>query len=558
MIDDYPSCLTVLTASEQKIFGGNWAKVDDKSGAEPGVSESDNDIRLLSGLPTVRSVVNAVIRQAYELGDNQITHNKDRVLHDDHWMHYRGEKTVTLGDTYPVHALISVGSVETANDVADYMNKVFNADRGKYPKKDGWQALAAHSRATNALNKDHPFFRYKETRRLDSKCCRFLVVQQMAVEGMNNKYLAIWGAAETFSSVRQGVQRIGRIMRSAAVHSGDKLLVPPASHDQIYVITHEAFTSKPNAAGAFASTPKTIRDSIEFIVDMHRATADIMTLDEYVSMDVNETDASDVSRATQLSRWTKYAIAVRIGQSLQQGRRPQIGRIVKDEGGSSEMRKQYVRAFAESALNRHPSHCHIIKDGALVDRTVDAIEDLKAMLRIEPPAPGQVLEAERVAVQPLDVDGAKAWLSRFKWGTSWVEQLPAMDETKWLATVNGMRLSWEGQFDKDELEVRQTPAARLMSMSDEIIKNLDLEDQADEVRRLVFEGALHHLNALGATTLEDFDDGGSFCRPEITFALRETEFVSQLQAWVCYMLLRNGHLNDLWAVLRFEKFWEDG
>lgn len=546
MITDYPRCLTVLTASEQKTFGGNWTEIGDETGQDT----------VLSGLPTVRSVVNAVIRQAYELDDTQISHNKDRILHDDHWVHYRGGKSVALGNTYPVHALISVSSVETANDVADYMNKVFSSDRGKYPKKDGWQAMAAHSRAATALDSNHPFFRYKEARRLDSRCCRFLVVQQMAVEGMNNKYLAIWGAAETFSSVRQGVQRIGRIMRSAAVHDGGRLMVPPASHDQVYIITHEAFTSKPNAVGAVSSTANTIRESVEFIVDMHRATADIMTLDEYVAMDVNETDINDVSRATQLSRWAKYAIAVEIGQALRRGTRPRISRIVRDQGGSSEMKKQYVRAFAESALNHHPSHCHVIRDGEVVDRPVDAIEDLKAMLRIDPPDPGRVLEAERLAVPPLDVEGAKAWLARFMWGSPWIEQLPAMDESEWLESVNGMRLSWEGQFDKGELEVRQTPAARLMSLADEITKNLDIEDQAVKVRELVFEGAMHHLNMLGTATLEDFDEGGSFCQPEITFAFRETEFVSQLQAWVCFMLLRKGHLNDFWAVLRYEKFWE--
>ena len=120
----YPHCLTVLTAKEQKTFGGEWA--------------SDTK---LSGLPTVRSVVNAVIKLAYELDDNQIKGDKEHLLHDDHWVHYRGEETLVLGQDYPVHALVSVGSIETANDVADYMNKVFSADRGKYPKKDGWQLI---------------------------------------------------------------------------------------------------------------------------------------------------------------------------------------------------------------------------------------------------------------------------------------------------------------------------------------------------------------------------------------------------------------------------------
>lgn len=119
-----------------------------------------------------------------------------------------------------------------------------------------------------------------------------------------------------------------------------------------------------------------------------------------------------------------------------------------------------------------------------------------------------------------------------------------------------MRLSWEGQFDKYELDVRQTPAARLMSMADEITKNLDVVDDAARVRELVFEGAMHYLNSLGATSLEEFDEGGAFCRPEITHAFREAEFVKQLQSWVCFILLQEKRLNDLWAVLRFEKFWE--
>lgn len=542
----FPQCLTVLTASEQKTFGGDWTEIN-------GTNGSDN---LLSGLPTVRSVVNAVIRQAYELDNVQIRHNKDHYQHDDHWVHFRGGKSLVLGDAYPVHALISVGSIETANDVADYMNKVFNLDRGKYPKKDGWQAMAAHFKAPISLDKNHPFFRYKETLRLDSKCCRFLVVQQMAVEGMNNRYLSIWGAAETISSIRTGVQRIGRIMRSAAVHEVDKVVVPPASHDQIYIITHEAFAWKPNALGISTSTASTIRESVNFIVDMHQATADIMTLDEYVAIDVSDVDADDVNRATQLSRWAKYAIAVKIGQSLQQGRRPQIGRIVKDEGGSNQMKRQLVRAFAESALNHHTSRCQVIKDGVVTDRVVDAIEDLKAMLRIEPPSPAQVLEAERLATKPLDLEGAKAWLSRYDFGSFWLTKLTDADEVEWVAAVNQMRLSWDGAFDKYELDVRQTPAARLMSIADEIIKNLGIEGTADEVRRLVFEGALHHLNILGIGSLEDFDEGGAYCRPEITYAFREQEFVSQLQAWVCFELLKEGHLNDLWAVLRFERFWE--
>ena len=79
----------------------------------------------------------------------------------------------------------------------------------------------------------------------------------------------------------------------------------------------------------------------------------------------------------------------------------------------------------------------------------------------------------------------------------------------------------------------------------------------ERVQALVFEGAMSYLHNLHALSLDQFDEGGNFCRPEITFALRAERFVSQLQGWVCFMLLKEGHLDALWAVLRFERFWEE-
>lgn len=154
-------CLRVLTASEQKVLGGEWV-----SGTR------------LSGLPTVRAVVNAVIRQAYDLDDIDVVFDRDSPLYRDHWEHYRGRGRdhIRVGESYPVHALVSTNGIDTANDIADYMNKVFDADRARYPRHRGWAAIAAHSRSPLPLDRNHPFFRYRDTLRIDSACCRFLVV----------------------------------------------------------------------------------------------------------------------------------------------------------------------------------------------------------------------------------------------------------------------------------------------------------------------------------------------------------------------------------------------
>jgi hypothetical protein len=538
----YPHCLTVLSASEQKLFGSSWS--------------SDSK---LSGLPTVRSVVNAVIKQVYELDDKTVTHEKGHVLHADHWIHYRGPEKILLGEPFPAHALISVDSIETADDVTDYMNKVFALDRGKYPKKEGWQAIAAHSSASLPLDKNHPFFRYKECGTLDSRCCRFLVVNEMAVEGMNNKFLIIWGAAELFKSQRRGVQRIGRLGRSAAVREGRTLMVPPASHDRIYVITHEAFESGPNVRGLRSSTAGTISDSVEFIVDMQQATADIMTLQEYVELDVNESVTGGIDRAPHFKHWEKYTIAANIGLSMQQGRRPQLTRLVRLFGGNNQFRKLYVRAFCESAINHCVTKRPVVIDGQACEREVDAIADLKyRVLRSLPPDPVSVLEAERMALRVLDFTSASIWLDRFDWGPFVMGQRDDLNEAEWLKAVNRMFLSWEGQFDKHQLDVRQTPAARLQSLADEIIKYLALPSAgAVRVRELVLQGSRHYLPSIVVSSVVDFDEGGIYCRPEITHALRSENFVEQLRSWVCFVLLTEEYLNDLWAVLRFSRFWED-
>jgi hypothetical protein len=528
IIERYPRCLTVLTSSEQKLFGASWS--------------SDSK---LSGLPTVRSVVNAVIKQVFELSYSMVVEDKNGLLRDDHWNNYTGPATVVLGSPFPAHALISVDGIETADDVVEYINKVFSLDRGKYPKKDGWHAVAAHSSSTLPLDKNHPFMRAKENGYLDTRCCRFLVVNEMAVEGLNNKNLLVWGAAETIGSRRKCVQRIGRLGRTAAVLTEGELHVPPASHDQIYIFTHETFESMPNARGVRASTAQTIADSVAFILDMHQATADIMSVQEYVDLDVNEHFAGGIDRAPHLTHWDKYAIAASIGTSMLQGRRPQISRLVRLFGGTSAFKKQYVHAFSESAINQSITRRPVVIDGWPSEREVDAIADIKyRLLRATPPDPVPILEAERMARPTLDIESAGDWLARYDWGPALLEHCRDWPRAEWLKTVNRMFASWEGQFDKHPL-------------AQEIVRNLSLEREgAVRIRALVLEGALHYLPSLQARSYVDFDDGGPYCRPEITFVLRSENFVSQLQSWVCFVLLKEGYLNALWAVLRNEVFWE--
>jgi hypothetical protein len=536
-------CLRVLTASEQKVLGGEWV-----SGTK------------LSGLPTIRAVVNAVIKQAYDLDDTDLVFERDAPLYCNHWQHYhgRGSDRICLGEPYPVHALVSGDGIDTTNDIADYMNKVFDADRARYPKHRGWTAIAAHSRSPLPLDRNHPFFRYRDTLRIDGTCCRFLVVDSMAVEGMNNRFLAIWGAAEVLGSVREAIQRLGRPLRSAAVWDGQRVLVPPASHDRVYVFTHEALVSKPNALGEACNTAETIAAAIDFLTDMYGATQEVMSIDEYVALEVASASGCEVNRDGQLSRWGRCAIVQAIGEMLLGPHLPDLASIVTRFGGAKKLQRQFVKAYAESLIAGTPTTCTQIKQGDVVMAEVNAIEDIKnRLLRITPPDPTEVLEEERLAIAPLDGPAAKAWLSMSAWGTFFRQKWEREDDPEWLDWINAMYRSIEGRFDKFEFDIRQPPAARLANISDEINRQLANDAAtAQRVRELVLTGTLHHFQRLHLAEWADFEAGGKYCKPSVTFALRNEQFVSQLEAWVCFVLLKEGRLSKVGAALRFERFWE--
>lgn len=535
-----PTCLRVLTASEQKVLGGEWV-----AGTK------------LSGLPTVRTVVNAVIQQAYDLDDKAVIFERNDILKVDHWQYFHDQKSIRLGKQYPVHALVSVDGIDAVNDVTDYMNKCFELDRARYPKNHGWTAIAAHSRSSSPLSHNHPFFRYRNTRHLDSTCSRFLVVDNMAVEGLNNRYLAIWGAADLIGSVREAVQRIGRVLRSTACRDGEFFYVPPASHDRVYLITHEALVSKPNALGQFVSTAETIADAVDFLTDMYVATEQIMSIDEYVVMDAPSIDMRDFERSAQLNRWGRFHIAQAIGEVLLSGGTPKPAEMVRRFGGAGKLRRSYVRSYAESLIAGMPTTFREIRNGELVDVEINAVEDIKKrLLRMQPPDPTEVLEAERAAVHVMNADQARQWLSQSTWGVFMRNKWTNEEDPQWLEQINELYRTIAGRFDEHEFDIRQTPSARMASIAEQVVDQLGVDDDTGlRVRDLVYEGSLHYLQRLGMPSREDFDVGGRYCRPEVTFALRNELFVSQLETWICYKLLIEHRLSKIAAAIHFERAW---
>lgn len=499
----------------------------------------------MTGLPTLRTTCNAVVMKMYDL-DTSLFGAYD--FNRDHWSLYMGTRDIELGGKYPSHAIINVNNKETAEDVAEYLNKLFGNDRERFPRSGGWHAIATHGASRPHLSdKDHPFFYYKNHKKLNSKASRILVVVDLAGEGLNNRYINVWGAACFMSSVRESVQRIGRTLRTAAIkdHSG-KVFAPPASHDTVYVITHEDFCN------TVTSTHKTIGKSFDFIMNGKSLIAGVQTIEEYVNTDDTDDEQDGQAINVGMTVWEKLRMAQLIGEYTLNGKNPRYKAAIKDVLGSGikNSRTIYANAWAESAYAKTPIEADFgeDKDGKSDVRIVDALSDLRQNLRDMPPEQlAGILVGEKVVISSMNEEECVDWLASKGWN-SLVEILKAKPSVSFVEDVNKMRHDFGDSFAKTKMEIRQNPMSRIDAIVEEIATNI--KKSQDEIRHLVMTCVSSYLGNVKESIEEtDLTEDGELCKPEITYHLRDSKFFADTRAYVICKLVEDGKLNPIRAVL---------
>jgi hypothetical protein len=274
-----------------------------------------------------------------------------------------------------------------------------------------------------------------------------------------------------------------------------------------------------------------------------------------------ETDSSlavEISKPIPISLDQKYAIAAAVASSIEEGLIPDVEQLAKKLAGNNEFVRAMVRAYVDSAFRNVPVMYQAIHGGRLETKTIDAVADLqRSLLRIQPPEQEPILEAERLLVKPFDRASATDWLNQFDWGAVEIDHLSRMGEAAWLLHIDRLHKSWIGRFDVLDMDIQETPAERLVVIAEKIVHLLRIPGKSGEVLDLVLEGAAHRLGGIAVNSFDDFKEGGSLCKPVVTFSFRAESFASQLQQWVTYTLIKRGHLDRLRGIFRDDNIWGD-
>lgn len=526
----------------------------------------------LNGLPSIRHVVNSTIQRVHELDLGAVVDGSRDFRRRDHWENYQGREEKVLAAPYPAHAMISVGENTTVDDVAAFIQRKFDDDRAKYPRSRGWNAMGVHYKSTIPLDKDHPFYRYLRTEKIGADCCRFLVVNRMAVEGIDNKFLNVYGIAENLGSEVEIVQRLGRLLRSAARRDGAQIFIPPASHDSVYLITHSTFGVR-QGGKIRKSNVELITRAIYYLLHMEECTADLMTLEEYIALESGDLSATGQRALKSVTLSEKCNLVQAIGASLTSGLWPDLNALLIadsgdhtddgsdhaatgdqdiDEGGSAGSgAKEALHAYAESLLKNIPVAYHVYIRGNEEIRVIDAVADVRTtMLRDAPPEADVILEAEQLFVPKFSISTAEAWLHRFPWAKLQLYSRGRLGDAEWLDLVEQMRHDWDSDYDTLEFDFDETPADRIRLMTDHISRRHKIRDRDSLVQQLVVEGVTYRLGLTRALRMADFEYGGSLCKSCVTYSLRNERFQDQLFKWVTQRLLAAGELPSLSNVLR--------
>ena len=483
-------------------------------------------------LTLIRTVVNSTVKRVHELD------NKDPEMT---LAPHRDKDKFRVGETYPSHAIIAVANVPTAIDVENYLNTMFRSDRERFPSNKGYKAQAVWGKSNQKLDSLHPFFRYKNQGKLDTLCCRFLIVVDMATEGMNNKYCNVMGVAKRCKSIRQMLQRVGRLIRSTHEvinhASGEvEMIAPPIEHDSVHIVTHSEYQT------ANTNNMDVIQGAVHFMVNMTNAMADMMDIEEYVDIDFEHRDDDENGRVS-LTYDEVMTISDFIGEAVLAGRRFSTRRMLQMLPSRKAAKKKLYRLWARKIYDRNEMALETVASTLFSDHLQEPMTD--------------VAVDDKVTLIKLDVEQAKAWVADNN-VSSMLELFEEGSDT-WLNAVNEVhRLVDTKAYRSTVFETSQTVLGLLETLALEIQRLARIpKGKLPVVSRYVTDSALDYLQNMGAT-VDSISEGGKHDLPEIVQELRSDTWRTNVKKYVMYMLYQNGYLKNIEGIIGRLDNSEDG
>lgn len=245
-------------------------------------------------------------------------------------------KGVIADLAYRGHGIFLAETIEIGEMVCSHLNRMFEADRRRYPLSLGWRATIARSGVDDGegskdkakkLGPDHPWMAAKlNGGRLTSESSRVLVLIGMGREGINNPLCCVVGLGRPCQSMIENVQRaVGRPLRAFIRRIGDTLHVPPATLDRVKILSHSTFGNGPF-----------IRSAVEFVLDMADSLDGMTTMAELARGEAEAPAASpDFDVDAILTGSERFAIAGVVGQGRIDGTPIDVAGIAGAFGGGS-------------------------------------------------------------------------------------------------------------------------------------------------------------------------------------------------------------------------------
>jgi hypothetical protein len=251
-----------------------------------------------SGMVAIESIISATLQRMYELDKLNDYDGADVSWHR-HDLGKEGLDVITENERFYSHAIIRVEGQDACEQVAASINS-FIAKRPHLAKSQGYTAVFA-SGAKPLDNETSPFFySVRNDGRVSAKAARILVVDGLAREGMNNRYVNINAWCKPTNSIVEACQCLGRAVRSTSSFSDDRLVVPKRDHDRLHIIIHESHEG--------ISVP-TLKNALHFLANMEARTDAVMTVDEYFSR-LSEVPSGERENAAYLSPHEKRQIVI--------------------------------------------------------------------------------------------------------------------------------------------------------------------------------------------------------------------------------------------------------
>lgn len=487
----------------------DWKTFEGWCGAK--VIQSTEEIKINKDLMEIKTVVTSTVKKVWELDNHPPVMELSPI---------RKPEVFSVGKPYPSHAVIVVKDIRTAEDVETFMNKMFRGDRKLFPANKGWRAQTAHSRHDVSFDKDHPFFHYLNGGILNSLSVRFLIVVDLAVEGMNNKYVNVMGIAKTSRSKRELLQRIGRLIR-AVIHKdkdGNKF-APPINHDRIHIITHQEYENQ-DVANA----------SLHFLDNMRGEIEQVISIEEYAAGGSSIETRLDIDYKTGLTGNEMDIITSTIGYAVATGKRFSSKPLEKQLGGKREGKREHVRNFARRIYDLNKGQIDIAR---------------KAMFKETLPASvGDIALDVVIDIPNLGVEDAKTFA--IDYGLEYLNDLRDVGEEVWLKAVNQVRKALDyKRFQSQHFDTTQHAIAVVEDIAVTAMQVIQIPKvQKDVVYELAVTAAITRLADIGAT-ITDIEADGRLDVPAVVQVLRNADWKGQVIRWIRWEMFRNGYLPNL-------------